>query len=81
MLFRSMKPRKKGQRIDKEEIASFQSKISAEENGSGDQDRDTELPEMVKRDLLEEAVSPENTMEQGIAHQPSGSVQKSCMRS
>lgn len=62
----TMKPRKKGQRIDKEEIASFQSKISAEENGSGGQDKDTELPEMVKRDLLEEAVSPENTMEQGI---------------
>ncbi|XP_074637505.1 uncharacterized protein LOC141895557 isoform X2 [Acropora palmata] len=62
----TMKPRKKGQRIDKEEIASFQSKISVEENGSGDQDRDTELPEMVKRDLLEEAVSPENIMEQDL---------------
>lgn len=62
----TMKPRKKGQRISKEEVASFESKISAEENGSGDQDRDTELPEVVKGDLLEEAVSPEIIMEQGI---------------
>lgn len=62
----TMKPRKKGQRISKEEVASFESKISAEENGSGDQNRDTELPEVVKGDLLEEAVSPEIIMEQGI---------------
>lgn len=61
----TMKPRKKVPRIGKEETASFESKISAEENGSGDQNRDTDLPEMVKRDLSEEAVSSENIMEQG----------------